>query len=92
MATLRDCTTELRARQERLNEARGRGWHDCIGSEEENVAEMRHALDVMIERNLEVLLDQAGSLELGDLPIGISLAFSKPFHDDDEPAQSLPAR
>ena len=79
MPTLRECITELRARQARLDEAVKGGWRDAIPSEQESVNEMRYALDSMLEQNMDALLEAAGDLDLGELPIGICLAHSTPY-------------
>ena len=77
MATLRECVNELEVRKIRLAEAERGGWRDAIPSCAQAVNEMRHALDTLIERNMAALVDQAGDLDMRDLPIGISLAYTK---------------
>jgi hypothetical protein len=79
MATLTQCYLELRARRARLREAETNGWRDCLPSERENVSEFEHAfVQLLLDAGIsERLMQLAGGVELGTLPLGVSLAFSR---------------
>jgi hypothetical protein len=76
MPTLREYIAEMDARRKRLKEAENRGWYDCIPSERETVSEFEHVLMDALFKNHTRLVDAAGDLHLGSLPIGISLTYS----------------
>ena len=77
MPTLREYFAELDARRKRLREAEDRGWRDCIPSERETVAEFEHVLMNAIGNNHGRLVEIADDLDLGPLPLEISLAYSR---------------
>ena len=78
MATLSQCYLELRARRARLLEAETNGWRDCARSERNTVAEFEDAFMRMVMDTVTAdrLMQQAGEVELGPLPWGVSLAYS----------------
>ncbi len=77
MPTLREYFAELDARRKRLQQAEDCGWRDSIPSERETVAEFEHVLMNAIGNNHGRLVEIAGDLDLGPLPLGISLAYSR---------------
>ncbi len=79
MATLEECFKELKSRQARLDEARENGWRDVIPSEMETVLEFEYAMKTMLKSNIDQLIEVAGHVELGPLPVGASLAYSTDY-------------
>ncbi|MBD2745980.1 hypothetical protein IC232_04625 [Microvirga sp. BT688] len=76
MPTLREYFAEMEARRKRLQEAHDRGWSDCIEGEQRTVDEFEHVLMNALTKNGTELVEAAGDVNLGALPIGISLAYS----------------
>lgn len=76
MVTVAQCLAELKARQARLTEAHTNGWRDCIQAEREPASEFQFAFSEMLIASIEELRRVAGSVELGELPIGIGLNYS----------------
>ena len=77
MPSLREYFAEMEARRKRLQEAQDRRWSDCIEGEQRTVAEFEHVLMDALMKNGTELVEAAGDVDLGALPIGISLAYSR---------------
>jgi hypothetical protein len=76
MPTLREVFAELYARQARLDNDIREGFGSCIPGSRDCVNEMRWTIGHMLLRNMDALIVAAGDLDLGDLPAGVSLAYS----------------
>ena len=76
MPSLREYFAEMEARRKRLQEVQDRRWSDCIEGEQRTVAEFEHVLMGAMLKNGNDLVEAAGDVDLGALPIGISLAYS----------------
>lgn len=77
MATLNELHSELLARRERLERAERQGWRDGLADERRSVAEIDHVIDDLLKANMGRLLEVAGEIDLGALPAGVSLHFSR---------------
>ena len=79
MATLAECFKELQARRARLYEARSYGWRDVIHAEAETVSEFESVFQKMLTGRMDEIIELAGEVDLGELPTGVSLAFSEEY-------------
>ena len=85
MPTLRELASELAARKARLDVAEKNGWRDAIPGARETYSEMLHVMQAMIETRMSDLVAVAGHVDLGPLPVGVSLAYSQPYEPQPEP-------
>lgn len=77
MATLSELLTELKARTDYIKGMELKGWGASLTPERQSNDEFQGALLKMLEDNIAPIIDLAGSIDLGDLPEGVKLQFSK---------------
>lgn len=91
MATLAEFIAEAHARQALLTEARTNGIEDEIDGCQQSVEEWNAVLQHVLSNNMSRLLDVAGDLDMGAVPAGYGMTYSKPGNwVDGEPPSSGP--